>query len=177
MLEYLKLLLSQTPKVLLGLALFCLAALIAPDYLLREIDFLPYTGSSRQWLYITLLLSLCLLSSHIVFGLSSFFKGRLNGWVIVHRGKKRLEDLTRAEKEILRGYIENDTMTQTFDCRDGSVLALENEHIIYRASEIGMESMDFPFNIQPWARQYLKRNPGLLSQPEKGPGPPSFRNQ
>lgn len=163
MFEYLKLLISQTPKVLLGIALFCSVAIVTPDYLLQKIGFLPYTGTTRQWLYIFLLLSISLLFSHIVFCLSSIFKGRLNGWIVVRRGKKRLSDLTGPEKKILKGYILGDTMTQTFDCTDGAVLALEYEHIIYRASVLSQEFTNFPYNIQPWARQHLKRNPGLLS--------------
>lgn len=162
MLEYLKLLISQTPKVLLGIALFCTVAIVTPDALLRDIGFLPYTGSARQWLYIVLLFCVSLLISHLLFGLSSVFKGRLNGWIIVHRGKKRLKNLTKAEKEILRDYIKGDTMTQAFECTDGAVLALEYEHIIYRASVLSQEFTDFPFNIQPWARQHLQRNPGLI---------------
>jgi hypothetical protein len=162
-LEYLKLLVSQTPKVLLGLVLFCSVALVAPDRLLRGMGFLPFTGSVRQWLEVVLLLSGCLLLSHLAFSLSSFLKGRLNGWVIVHRGKKRLRDLTRTEKEILKDYLEQDSMTQAFDCRNGSVIALENEHILYRASEISLEDLNFPFNLQPWARQYLRQHPELLS--------------
>jgi len=163
MFKYLKLLISQNPKVLLGIALFCSVAIVTPDYLLREIGFLPFTGSARQWLYIVLLLSVSLLSSHLVFGLFPIFKARLNGWIIVHRGKRRLKDLTKAEKEILRGYIQGDTMTQTFDCTDGDVLALEHEHIIYRASVLSQGFTDFPYNIQQWAQQHLKRNPELLS--------------
>jgi hypothetical protein len=143
--------------------LFCTVAVVAPDQSLQKIGFYPYTGSAKQGLFIALLLSTCLLCSHIIFALISLFKARLNGWVIVHRGKRRLKDLTRAEKEILKGYIKGDTMTQTFACTDGAVLALEYEHIIYRASELSQGFTDFPFNIQPWAGQHLKRNPRLLS--------------
>ena len=73
-----------------------------------------------------------------------------------------MKNLTKAEKEILRDYIKGDTMTQAFECTDGAVLALEYEHIIYRASVLSQEFTDFPFNIQPWARQHLQRNPGLI---------------
>ncbi len=163
MIEYIKLFVSQTPKILMGIALFCLFAIIAPNDLLQYLALLSVRDSVRQWLWIILLLSSCLLFSHAFFGLFPFFKGRLNGWVIVHRGKQKLKDLTTDEKEILRGYIEGNTMTQTFDCTNGAVLALESEHIIYRASEISMQFTDFPFNIQQWARRYLKRNLDLLS--------------
>ena len=163
MVEYLKLVISQTPKILLGIALFCFGGIIAPDSLLLKLGVLNIRESSKQWLPIVFWLSLALLISHAFFGLFPFFKGRLNGWIIVHRGKKRLNDLTREEKEILRGYVEGNTMTQTFDCTDGAVLALENEHIIYRASELSQGFTDFPFNIQPWARQHLNKNARLLS--------------
>ncbi len=163
MFEYLKFLISQTPKVLLGISIFCAVAILMPDQLLHRIGFLPYTGSIRQYLLIALLLSSSLLLSHFIFSLFPVLKGRFNGKVIIHRGKKRLKQLTQAEKEILRGYIQNDTMTQTFDCTNGAVLALEYEHIIYRASALSQEFTDFPYNIQPWARKYLRRNQNLIS--------------
>jgi len=163
MFEYLKLLISQTPKVLLGITIFCAVAILTPDQLLHRIGFLPYTGSMRQYLFIVLLLSSSLLLSHFIFSLFPIIKGRFNGKVIIHRGKKRLKQLTQAEKEILRAYIQNDTMTQTFDCTDGTVLALEYEHIIYRASVLSQGFTDFSYNIQPWVRKYLIKNQDIIS--------------
>lgn len=162
MFEYFKILISQTPKVLLGIALFCIIAISLPDRLLYEIGFFPYTGSIRQWLYIILLLSLSLLFSHFLFWLSSVVKGKFNYCIFIHRGKKRLKNLTKAEKEILRAYIQKDTMSQTFDCTDGVVLALEYASIIYQASTLSKAFTNFSYNIQPWALKYLKKNPALL---------------
>ena len=159
MIEYFKLIIAQTPKILLGLALFCLGGIIAPDSLLSKVGILNIREYSKQWLAILFGLSVALLLSHTFFGLFPFIKGRINGWFIVHRGKIRLKNLTHEEKEMLSTYIEGDTMAQTFDCTDGAVLALENEHIIYRASELSKGFTDFPYNIQPWARQHLIKNP------------------
>ena len=163
MIEYLKLIIAQTPKILLGIALFCFGGIITPDSLLSKVDLLNIREYSKQWLAILFGLSAALLISHTFFGLFPFIKGRFNGWLIVHRGKIRLNDLTHEEKKILSGYIEGNTMTQTYDCTDGSVLALENGYIIYRASELSKGLTNFPYNIQPWARQHLNKNPQLLS--------------
>ncbi|MCD6184654.1 MAG: superinfection exclusion B family protein [Deltaproteobacteria bacterium] len=163
MLEHIKLLIAQTPRVLLGIVLFCTVAIITPASFLQDISFLPNTETLRQWLYIVLVFCGSLLLSHFLFGLFPVFKSRLNGWVIVHRGKKRLKNLTRGEKKILSVYIDEDTMTKTFECTNGVVLALEIEHIIYRASEISKGYTSFPYNIQVWTRQHLLKNPQLLS--------------
>jgi len=163
MIEYFKLIIAQTPKILLGLSLFCICGIIAPDSLLSKVGLLNIREYTKQWLAILFVLSVALLISHSFFGLFPFIKGRINGWLVVHRGKIRLKNLTHEEKEILSGNIKNDTMTQTFNCTDGSVLALENEHIIYRASELSIGFTAFPYNIQPWARQHLIKNPKLLS--------------
>lgn len=42
------------------------------------------------------------------------------------------------------------------------VLGLETEKIIYRASSLSSYYTNFPYNIQPWAWEYLNQHPDLL---------------
>lgn len=146
----------------MAVVLFSIIAIIIPSGVLAKINLLEIRNENLSLIWVALIASLCLLISRSFFSLFPVFKGRLNGQIIVHRGKKKLKNLTKAEKEILNKYIQNDTMTQTFDCTDGTVLALEYEHIIYRASIISQGFTDFPYNIQPWVRYYLLKNPSLL---------------
>jgi hypothetical protein len=75
--------------------------------------------------------------------------------------KERLHNLTADEREILQNYIGNRTKTQELDIRSGVVNELENDFIIYRASNIGHLG-GWAYNIQPWAWDYLNEHPELI---------------
>jgi hypothetical protein len=78
------------------------------------------------------------------------------------QAEQRLHKLTEVEKKLLRGYIANQTRTQNFPIENGVVRGLEAEYIIYRAGSIGQLN-SWPYNIQPWAWDYLNKHKGLLS--------------
>lgn len=160
MIEYVKLFIGLTAKVIMGIAFFCIVAIVAPASFLTTVGLLTLRESNLHWIWLTLAASICLLLPRALFALFPVFKGRLNGMVVAHRGKKRLRHLTQQEKRILRGY--DNTWSQSFDCTDGVILALEYEHIVYQASNISMEFTTFSYNIQPWARYYLRKHPELL---------------
>lgn len=76
-------------------------------------------------------------------------------------GRKRLQSLNPAEKQILSYYIQNQTRSQTLPIQDGTVNALQTENIIIRGSSLG-SLHGFDFNIKPWAWNYLNQHPDLL---------------
>jgi len=82
--------------------------------------------------------------------------------MFIYRSKRRLKDLTKEEKKLLRDYIFKDTRTQYLRDEDGVVKGLEYEKIIYPATNVGSILEGFAYNIQQWAWEYLKRHPELL---------------
>ncbi|MBI1879994.1 MAG: superinfection exclusion B family protein [Chloroflexi bacterium] len=85
---------------------------------------------------------------------------------VLQERQKRLHNLTRSEKAILKGYLGNQTRSQYLPIESGVVNGLEAEDIIYRASHIGKLD-EWAFNIQPWAWDYLTDHPELLFVKEK----------
>ena len=77
--------------------------------------------------------------------------------------KRLLANLSKDEKELLREYIDNDTKTRNFSIRNGIAMGLKSYNVLYISSNItrGLKLM-FPFNIQPWAWEMLKKNPKYL---------------
>jgi len=112
--------------------------------------FLPYIGAIS-------LLSGTLLIAHFGAFIVDWFKVRMN----LRTMHKSLKSLTAAEKEALRPFILDGENTQDFAVNDGVAGGLHAKHILYPSSSVGM-GFQFPYNIQPWARQYLKRHPKLL---------------
>lgn len=76
--------------------------------------------------------------------------------------EERLHKLNHREKELLLYYFINDTNTQSLEYNDGTVRELESYRIITRTSRLSQHGFYFPYNLNPWAREYLTKNPELL---------------
>ena len=77
--------------------------------------------------------------------------------------KHLLSTLSKAEKEFLNRYFDNDTGTLYSEISDGVAGGLAAKKIIFRASNVAIQgSTSFPFNIQPWATVLLRGNPEYL---------------
>ena len=85
--------------------------------------------------------------------------------------ESRLRDLTPEEKHYLAPYIFNNQNTQRFAFDDGVVGGLAAKGILYRSSNLAQPD-SIPYNIQPWARRYLREHPELL----EGPKAPPWKN-
>lgn len=77
--------------------------------------------------------------------------------------KYLLSNLSKDEKSILKEYIDKDTKTNYYSKFSGVVGGLEKSKILYISSNIGQgPGAMFPFNIQLWAWEMLKKNPKYL---------------
>jgi len=97
-------------------------------------------------------------SSLIAYAFIRFIPGKIT----IMYGKRYLNNLTDEEKSILKMYIYWGKKTQTFSMSDGVVNGLELKNIIYRASSLSECYSYFPYNIQPWAWEYLNKHKYLL---------------
>lgn len=74
-----------------------------------------------------------------------------------------LHTLTAEEKQLLCGYILNDTKTQIFRVDDGVVNGLVRAGVVYLTSAEG--TIDgHAYNIHDWAWNYLTLAEGLLTE-------------
>ena len=80
----------------------------------------------------------------------------------IDAGIKYLDSLSNDEKELLSSYINKGTKTRYFHPSDGIVGGLGEAYILFRASEIKNFVDNYPFNIRPWAWNYLRENKHLL---------------
>ena len=76
--------------------------------------------------------------------------------------QKALYKLTPEEKGYLIPYIEGQLNTVYVGIEDGIMNGLVAKGITYRAANMGDMLNGFAFNLQPWAREYLEKNPHLL---------------
>ena len=77
--------------------------------------------------------------------------------------RKRLKQLTRDEKAILKRYIEGQTRTQDLDFTNGVVIGLENAGCIARVCGVTYKYELTAFNISDFAWKYLNKHPEALA--------------
>ena len=147
---------------LAAIALFALVLILLPNEFLEKLGLLQVVDALRPYLSILAIgvisLLFCSFASEIitVLGYTPWGLRKVYLW------KKRLRDLTPKEKQILSAYLAEDTRTQNLHINDGIVRGLEREKILIRVSGLSIEHTAFPYNIQPWVWNFLRKNPHLL---------------
>ena len=76
--------------------------------------------------------------------------------------ERRLHDLTDEEKNVLRDYIHRGSRTHYLEMNNGVTAGLVAAAVIHQASPMSVRRTIFPYNIQPWAWDYLREHPELL---------------
>jgi len=152
-----------SPQYIGAILVASIILLFSPESFLEEIGVSEFVVSYRSWIGAVFVITSALLFSHAGAYIVGIIKSRREEKRLTNYGKKRLQDLTLPEKEILRGFIFNQTRSQTLSITDGNVKGLEHSKVIYRSSNLGSYS-GFAYNIQQWAWEYLNKHPELLDE-------------
>jgi hypothetical protein len=160
--------LKLSPRYLVPVALASGFLLFSPADYLTVMGLDTLVNSYRSWIGLVFLVSAALLITSLIQQAWSLSKVRYARFRTRRAAHKRLNHLTAEEKDILRGYIVNQTRTQVLDFASGVVKGLEHEGIIYQASPLGSLLDGFAYNIQPWAWDYLNDHKELLIETNSG---------
>lgn len=76
--------------------------------------------------------------------------------------EKYLHNLTPEERGYLAPYVLENINTQKFEIEDGIIGGLLSKEIVFRSSNVFDMSEGVPYNIQSWAKDYLRDHPALL---------------
>ena len=153
------------PKMYTAAFVSSLALVLMPPEYLAGLDLTDFKNNYGMAIGATLLISGSLLVVHLLFGLAKPVKRILAERRFDVNMKRVLAELTDEEKEFLRGYIHDGSNTIYASIYDGIANGLVAKQIIYRASNLsvpGSPGHNFPFNLQPYVRQLLKKSPELL---------------
>lgn len=118
-----------------------------------------------------LILSFCIARIY-----SHFMSAHRNRRIIKAR-RKLLHKLTPEERGYLIPFIVNQRNSVYVGLDDGVMSGLLNKNITYLPSRQGDILNGFAFNLQPWAREYLEENPGLLNEYAGRPLTPREKDQ
>lgn len=148
-------------KPLLAVAIGAGAILYAPPTVVAAAGLTDLLTKYRMWIGLALLASCAFLCAHGLSWIFGFIAAALDGVRMRKVRRKWLTTLTPDEKAILTPYIREQAASVTYSLNDGAVRGLEGKGILYRASSVSY-GLEFPFNMQPWAREILSSEPELL---------------
>lgn len=137
--------------------------LFGNNELIQKLGLLEARDLVKTWIGIVWLLFLAVLATEIIHPVYSWVALRIEWRVNLKKYQRRLHNLTPDEKEFLSGYLRENTRTQAGEYSGGTINGLVSEKIIYRSSNMAYHFTTFPYNIQPWAWEYLNSHPECLS--------------
>ncbi|MCF6257166.1 MAG: superinfection exclusion B family protein [Gammaproteobacteria bacterium] len=150
---------------LLGILLFTSFFIFLPLESLTKLGLVDLKAKYNTYFGLGFVFSLTFLIAAAINGFWKVYLGRqLKKMAAVHFYKKEAHDLTNEEKEILNIFIKGKTRSTSLSMKNGVVLGLEKRMFIIRVGQLGNDPVNwsFPFNIQPWAWEYLNKKPHLL---------------
>ena len=145
-LELLKFIVTQTPGIIVGISIFTIILIYNHyDFKITPIKIF--------------FLSISLLTGLGVNEILKLIKKKLHDHFEFKKRTKYFKNLTLKEKDILRYYIENNTLEQIL-FPSGEITSLISNNILnYDRDEIGNKKY---YNIEKWAYNYLKKHPDLI---------------
>ena len=148
-------------KPLLAIALASGSLLYAPAHVIAAAGLADFLAKYRMWIGFALLASCAYLLAQGLAWIFDVISSLLDDVRMKKVRRKWLTKLTPDEKAVLVPYIRNQATSVAYSLNDGAVRGLEGKGVLYRASSVSY-GLEFPFNMQPWAREILSAEPELL---------------
>ncbi|OGN81245.1 MAG: hypothetical protein A2X24_12970 [Chloroflexi bacterium GWB2_54_36] len=146
-----------SPKYLIPISLVSGLLVFSTENLLLKFGLNEFVNKARPIIGVIFLLSTALILSDILYSIFSLTNKSISHIITTQRLYSRLKKLTPEEKDILYGYLYYNSRTQHFSITDGRLVELIAFNLIYKASNIG-DLNNWPYNIQPWAWDYLQKH-------------------
>ena len=149
----------KIPAVFLVAILSVLALIIfMPEQQAKMLAVDEFRGQFRVYLGPAFLLTV----SFCVARIFTFLMQAHNQRKALKQRQQRLNQLTPEEKGYLIPYIHEQQNSIHVGMDDGVMAGLRSKGITYLAANMGDLINGFAFNLQPWAREHLEKNPQLL---------------
>jgi len=146
-----------SPKYLIPFSLVSGFLIFADEETLDTFGLSLIVNNFRPWIAVIFLISSALIASNLIVWFRGFIAKKITQYRKVIMRRKKLKNLSPDEKMIVLRYLLQNTHTQRFPFNDGRLAELIAYQVIYESSNLG--NLDsWPYNIQPWAWNYLKKH-------------------
>jgi hypothetical protein len=149
----------KSPKRWATVFIVCVVLLSLPQHIAERIRLADFREHYFPWISLCGIFSFAVLLVEFVDWLRNPLRSRREE----KDRKALLVALTPPEMRIIAEYFRRQTDTQYFSATDGLAGGLTAKGLIYRSSNVSMgPEPEFAFNLQPWVRETLRKNPGIL---------------
>lgn len=156
--KFIKLLEKLSLSILITLNVVLAILLFSPEKIAKALSVHIFVETYRNYLGPLFILLFSLLIVKII---GELIKAINRGKLLKQRNES-LYSLTPEEKGHLSIFIHQNKNTICCNFEDGIAGGLLAKDIIYRASNTVNILEGTPYNLQPWARDHLNKNPQLL---------------
>ncbi len=149
--------------ILLLLSVISALLIFLPDIVLDKLFFLDLRNRIGTFLGIIFLISTCI--TVFAFLAPAIKKARLKSTMSGKKAKKRIEELTNTDKQIIAYMYNNQESNITLPSTNSTIIKLKNLVMISSASSIGFQygsDQVFPYFLQPWVITTIDKYPELL---------------
>ncbi len=154
-------------KPLLAVVVASGALVFAPEAVITKLGMAHFVADYRSWLGLALVVSCAYLLAHALVFVAKQLRGRYEGRAIRRAQLDYLKTLAPDEKARLVPYINEQRSSVVYQITDGVVRGLVAKGILFQSSNVG-HGTGFSFNIQPWVRTEIEKDPSLLDGAASG---------
>lgn len=163
------------PVVLLGVAIATGVGLLSPDWFIAKLGLVQLRDQYRAYVGLAFIASSALLFAQALAAGAQMTRRAYRRRRMRESDRELLHTLTPDEKAYLLPFVIGGQNTLYFRAQDGVAGGLVAKKILYNSSSLGSMLSGFAHNLQPWARDYLEKNPHLLDGANMAPqGPPRY---
>jgi hypothetical protein len=153
------------PRYFLPIAIATGLSILNPFNFMEQLGILQFIDQNKTYISIIFLLSSAFVLTDFFYTIFKWFQKRASlgqKQKVLHKG---LQKLSIREKEVLIQYIASREKTLNFSTRNTTVIGLENQKILSRAST--GDILFWPFTIHPKVWEYLNDHPEVLDERKK----------
>lgn len=160
-------LLTLPTSIMAALSLACGILLFSPTVFLEKLFMLQFIENYGFVLGLVFVISLSILIINLIYRTAKVISEVKANRDFYARGSAKLKKLSNYQKTIIYGLFMEDSRTAPLPLHDGSILELEQNHMIGKAATQYMvndlNNAFFPYHLQPWVSGELTDKPDLLS--------------
>lgn len=156
-----------TPSLLLGIVLASGFGVFLPPEVLQIIGVDDLIKEHKKYIGLAFMASSSIVCAKLILLAFGFISKKIQAKIKLSKIKRKreevLENVTLDEKIYLARYIIDQENTCYFDIKDGISGGLRVKNIIYAPSGF-FGGSSLAHNLQPWARDYLLKNPNFFDE-------------
>ncbi|MGX9933485.1 superinfection exclusion B family protein [Virgibacillus salarius] len=160
--------LNLPTTIMAALSLASGILLFSPTSILEQMFMLEFRDKYGFIIGIVFIVSVCILIVNLIYQTAKSISNAKAKRNFYANAEKRLQRLNNYQKAIIYALYQEDNRTLPLPLHDGSVLELEQNYMIGKATSQYMVSdlnnALFPYLLQPWVSEELSNKSSLLSE-------------